>query len=98
MSAVCLSGISLGLPNDGKDIDFFDDDNFQRIFRAENCISKLSAAERQDFISQNAVQIVKTPHGKMEVPICSHEQVRFNVKVKVMSIFVRDVLLTFQDL
>ncbi|MBN2737375.1 MAG: SDR family NAD(P)-dependent oxidoreductase [Spirochaetales bacterium] len=58
---IVYSGVSIGLPGSYKDC--FQDDNFEQLFRGQNCIERLSDSERQSLVDLNITKLVKSEQG-----------------------------------
>ncbi|NUM33707.1 MAG: SDR family NAD(P)-dependent oxidoreductase [Candidatus Brocadiae bacterium] len=66
-----ISGISLGLPGQGRSI--FAEENFQRIFAGQNCIESLSLEDRRKMSSKNITRLVKQNNSDPKMETLSSE-------------------------
>ncbi|MDP6011496.1 MAG: phosphopantetheine-binding protein, partial [Candidatus Poseidoniaceae archaeon] len=56
-----VTGISLGLPGEGK---VFDDDNFEKLVRGETCLREVPDEYKQKILDKNIVRLIKGRDGQ----------------------------------
>ena len=59
-----ITGISLGLPGDGK---VFSEDTFERLVRGETCLSEVSDEYKQKLLDKNVVRLIKGRDGSVNM-------------------------------